>query len=148
MSIERTERANLFTSLNKPPEHKVTGDHSGSRIAEDANNDGFISLDELRIQNRMKDQVLKGADLNGDGIVSMKETLLNSSVPAEQSLDLSEARKAMEEVSKALVGHTYSSQDKFAQHIAALMASLSLTREKAEELLSQVENEGDVSFLA
>ncbi len=148
MSIERTERANLFTSLNPGPEHKVTGDHSGSRIAQDADDDGFMSLDELRIGNKIKDHTLKEADLNGDGIVSMKEILLKSGASSEQSLDVSDARKAMEKVSKTLAGRNFSSKDKFTQHVAALMGSLGLTREKAEELLSKVENESDLSFMA
>ncbi len=147
MSIERTERANLFTSLNQPPEHKVTGDHSGSRLAQDADQDGFISLDELRIENKMKDQVLKGIDLNGDGIVSVKETLLNFSSSSDEDVDLRQATKALAEVSKLLSEHTGNSADRFSEQIAALMSSLGLTREKAEELLSKVENEGDLSFL-
>ncbi|MCF7973008.1 MAG: hypothetical protein K9N55_04270 [Phycisphaerae bacterium] len=78
MSIEKTDRVYPSFSFNKVTPRKVAGDQSSFGIVQDADEDGFKSKDEQKIKNTFNDQAVKGADLDGDGVVSMKEALLTT----------------------------------------------------------------------
>ncbi len=126
----------------------IAADHSTSRIAEDSNGDGFISLDELRIKNQVKDQVLKGADLDGDGVVSQKEAVLASNNPLTGNNDMDEAKQAMEEVSRILAAESSSSAEIIAEHLAQLINSQGLTRANVRDFMSKIDSEIDLSVEA
>ena len=123
MSIERAGSVNFYRSFNKPPERQVTGDHSSSMIAQDRDQDGFMSLDELRIKNKLKDAILGSADLNGDGIISMREAVLASSSSSGQSMNSGELRAATEGSSKTGFGKAYSAANQFTEHLKELKNS-------------------------
>jgi hypothetical protein len=138
MSIEKVERV----------VPKVAGDHSGTRIARDSDADGFMSLDELRIKNKVKDQALRGADLDGDGIVSMREAVLTSGNPADPNIGIDEARNALDAVVKSLAGYQGSSTTQYTEYLSDMVNSLGVSRSNLDQLLDKVENETDLSILA
>ncbi len=150
MSIEKIERAAV-------PE--VAGNHSGSMIARDSDKDGFMSVDELKLKNKVEDQVLKGADLDGDGIVSPRETVLNSSdTPLDQEIDINEAKKVVNEVSKILDENRSatkksheeepSAAEEYSKAMSQLINSLGLSRANTEDLFNRLKTNLDLSVEA
>jgi hypothetical protein len=147
MSFEKIERVDQSPSLNQVPVPTVTGDHSGS-IAKDNDREGFMSLDELRSKNKLKDQQPKGADLDGDGIVSMRETVLTSSNPVDPDIGIDEARDALDAVVKSLAGYQSSSAAQHTEYLSDMVNSLGVSRANLDQLLDRVENKTDLSILA
>jgi hypothetical protein len=148
MSFEKIERVDQSPSLNQVPMPTVTGDHSGSSIAKDNDRDGFMSLDELRIKHKLENQVPKGADLDGDGVVSMRETVLTSSNSADPNIGIDEARDALDAVMKSLAGYQSSSAAQYTEYLSDMVNSLGVSRANLDQLLDQVKNETDLSVLA
>jgi hypothetical protein len=148
MSFEKIERVDQSPSLNQVPVPTVTGDHSSSRIAKDNDRDGFMSLDELRIKHKLENQVPKGADLDGDGIVSMREAVLTSSNSADPNIGIDEARDALDAVVKSLAGYQSSSASQYTEYLSDMVNSLGVSRSNLDQLLDKVENETDLSILA
>ena len=82
-----------------------------------------MSLDELRIKNKLKDAILGSADLNGDGIISMREAVLASSSSSGQSMNSGDLRAATEGSSKTGFGKAYSAANQFTEHLKELKNS-------------------------
>lgn len=176
----------------------IDADHSASMIAQDHDADGFMSLDELQLKNKLKETLLSGTDLNGDGIISQREAVLatasgikgNGIKSARDALEemfkaaiaegtaegilnedgarmgglrrspkpafsqgagshdngIQDATEAMEEVYRAMLGE--STAPKMAESMSQLMGCIGFSRLKAEEFISDVDEDAELRVLA
>ena len=148
MSFEKIERVDQSLPLKPVAAPKTLGDHSGSRIAKDNDQDGFMSVDELRLKNKIKDHALGGTDLDGDGIVTLREAVLTADNPLNPPSDLGEARKFLEAVLKTLAGYQSSSAGAYVKYLSESMNNLGVSRANLDGLLDEGENKADLSILA
>lgn len=148
MSFEKIERVDQSLTPKPVAPPKALGDHASPRIVEDQDNDGYMSLDELKLENKVKEQALKGADLDGDGIVTLREAFLTTENPLNPPSDLSEAKKSLEAVFKTMAGYQSSSADGYVKYLSELMSTLGVSRVDVAGLLDEGENKSDLSVLA
>ncbi len=78
MGIERIDSVNM-SYPNEAAIPKAAEAHHGNLKDENSDGEKTRPLGETKMQNRVREQVLKGLDLNGDGVVSQTEAIANAS---------------------------------------------------------------------
>jgi hypothetical protein len=148
MSFEKIERVDQSLSPKPVAAPKTLEDHSGARIPKDQDQDGFVSADEPRLKNSVKDHAVGGADLDGDSTVTLREAVLASEDPLNPNNDLGEAQKSLEAVLKTMAGFQSSSAGEYVRYLSNLMNTPGVSRANVDGLLDEGENKSDLSVLA
>ncbi|MCF7973172.1 MAG: hypothetical protein K9N55_05125 [Phycisphaerae bacterium] len=146
MSIEKVTEVDPSVQLKKNALHQGDRGNSTPMIAKDSDNDGFMSLDELKLKNKVKDQVLGDADLDGDGIVSPKEQVIKGNSTENMEYDLSYAQENAAKLLGMLTGQV--GIDTPAQRMLEVMHKCGTGQANDEKLQSLLQSEDDLNLLA
>jgi hypothetical protein len=127
----------------------IAADHSSFMLAQNSDQDGLLSLDALQIDNKVKDVLLGGADLDGDGVVSMREAIRSTKQPSpDQDLDMQVAQATTDAVVEMLLGDHSTSSEFYSQYIAELINSMGFSQANVRKLINQIRSDAGLGVQA
>jgi hypothetical protein len=148
MSIEKVGHIGASLPLNPVAVSNLDMNRSSTPNRNVANQDDVLTLDQMKELSDVRQLTFEGADLNGDGIVSQKEAIIQNAGAQPMESEAQGVRETMKKVFTLLAQQDLSQSAGTADSVTQRGFGLNFSQTKIDELLEKIDSDVDLSILA